>query len=46
MSSFTYQTKCPEFLTTFCEAMGLVFGKVERDLYKAVQHFYGYSLNS
>ncbi len=36
MSQVTYQTKCPESLTEFCELMGVLFGKVERDLYKAL----------
>ncbi len=36
MSQVTYQTKCPESIIEFCELMGVLFGKVERDLYKAL----------
>jgi len=36
MSSVTYQTLAPESLTEFCEVMGVLFGKVEKDLYKAL----------
>ncbi len=36
MSQVTYQTKCPESLTEFCELISILFGKVERDLYKAL----------
>lgn len=34
MSKVTYQTILPDSVAPFCEAMGKLFGKVERDLYK------------
>ncbi len=43
MSQVTYQTKCPESIIEFCDLMGVLFGKVERDLYKAL--FRGEKLN-
>jgi IS605 OrfB family transposase len=36
MSSVTYQTRVTSNLTEFCEAMALLFGQVERHLYKAL----------
>lgn len=30
----TYQTRLPDSVAPFCEAIGKLFGKVERDLYK------------
>lgn len=37
MSSVTYQTKVPDCLTDFCEAMGQLFGQVERHLYQDLE---------
>ncbi len=37
MSNATYQTLAPSSLTNFCEAMGLLFGQVERHLYRVLQ---------
>lgn len=34
MSKVTYQTLLPDSVAPFCDAMGKLFGKVERDLYK------------
>lgn len=34
MSKVTYQSKLSDKVATFCEAMGQLFSKVERDLYK------------
>ena len=36
MSSITYQTLAPCVLNHFCEQMGKLFGKVERNLYIAL----------
>lgn len=36
MSSITYQTLVPSYLIDFCELMGRLFGKVERNLYIAL----------
>ena len=36
MSSVTYQTLVPCYLNDFCESMGRLFGKVERNLYIAL----------
>jgi IS605 OrfB family transposase len=36
MTSATYQTKVPSDLIPYCEAMGFLFGEVERHLYKAL----------
>ena len=36
MSSVTYQTLVPSDLIHFCEEMGKLFGKVERNLYIAL----------
>lgn len=36
MSSITYQTIVPSYLIDFCEQMGKLFGKVERNLYIAL----------
>ena len=37
MSKITYQTKLTPTSTQFCESMGLLFGKIERDLYKDLE---------
>ena len=37
MTSVTYQTKIPSDLIPYCEAMGFLFGEVERHLYKALE---------
>src|SRR5919202_5130744 len=44
MTSITYQTKVPSDLTPYCEAMGFLFGEVERHLYKALSR--GEKLNA
>lgn len=37
MTSVTYQTLVPAELTDFCEAMGELFGQMERHLYRDIQ---------
>ncbi len=37
MTNVTYQTKAPSDLHAYCEAMGFLFGKVERYLYKDLE---------
>jgi len=37
MTNATYQTKVPVELIPYCEAMGFLFGEVERHLYKALE---------
>ncbi|MGK7875239.1 MAG: hypothetical protein AB4426_18670 [Xenococcaceae cyanobacterium] len=37
MNKVTCQTKVPHSITLFCDAMGFLFGQIERGLYKAVQ---------
>lgn len=37
MTSATYRTKVPSNLVPYCEAMGFLFGQVERNLYAALQ---------
>ena len=44
MTSVTYQTKVPFDLIPYCEAMGFLFGNVERHLYKALER--GEKLNT
>ena len=44
MTSVTYQTKVPSDLIPYCEAMGLLFGEVERHLYKSLSQ--GEKLNA
>jgi hypothetical protein len=44
MTSATYQTKVPSSLVPYCEAMGFLFGQVERHLYKALSR--GEKLNT
>lgn len=44
MSSITYQTLVPSYLIHFCEQMGRLFGKVERNLYIALSR--GEKLNN
>ena len=34
MSKVTYQTRLPDSVKDFCDAMGLLFGQIERDLFK------------
>jgi len=33
LSKVTYQTRLPDHVTDFCDAMGRLFGKIERDLF-------------
>lgn len=44
MTNATYQTKVPSALIPYCEAMGLLFGEIERHLYKALER--GEKLNT
>ncbi len=44
MSVATYQTLVPSSLVQYCEAMGFLFGQVERHLYKALER--GEKLNN
>lgn len=44
MTKVTYQTRVPSDLQSYCEAMGLLFGDVERHLYKALER--GEKLNN
>ena len=37
MSSVTYQMRVPECLYPFCEEMGELFGRIERNLYRDIQ---------
>lgn len=44
MTNVTYQTKVPSDLVSYCEAMGFLFGNVERHLYKDLER--GENLNN
>lgn len=37
MSKVTYQTRLSDSVNNFCDAMGSLFGKIERDLYKDLE---------